>query len=119
MDCAGSEWSADSEKHCAKRRREGAEINSSLHALKQCVRIHGERQRHGCKGHVPFRDSLLTRLLSRCFEGSNCALTMVGCVSPGAADSEHSTSTMRTVMEVRSRPAPSRHPREEQAPEPT
>ena len=72
VDCAGSEWSADSEQHCAKRRREGSEINSSLHALKQCVRLHAERQRHGGKGHVPFRDSLLTRLLSRCFEVRWC-----------------------------------------------
>ncbi|KAL1527163.1 hypothetical protein AB1Y20_015843 [Prymnesium parvum] len=100
VDCAGSEWSADSDKHCAKRRKEGAEINSSLHALKQCVRMFAERQRSGGKGHIPFRDSLLTRLLSRSFEGKNCALSMVGCVSPGANDCEHSTSTMRTIMEL-------------------
>lgn len=60
----------------------------------------GERQRTGAKVHIPFRDSMLTRLLSRCFEGRNCLLSMVGCVSPGATDSEHSTSTMRTVMEL-------------------
>lgn len=43
VDCAGSEWSADSAAHCSNRRREGAKINSSLHALKQCVRAYGER----------------------------------------------------------------------------
>ena len=68
LDCAGSEWNADSQKHCAKRQREGAEINSSLHALKQCVRSHWEKVTTG-RGHIPFRDSLLTRILADHFDG--------------------------------------------------
>ena len=62
---------------------------------------------------VPYRDALLTRLLRDCFEPERAAragdggytaaagqLAIVGCVSPGAADCEHSTSTLRTVMEL-------------------
>ena len=103
LDCAGSEWSADSDAHDARRRRECSEINASLHALKQCVRAHADKLRQGGKGHVPYRDAALTRLLRDSFEadgGPECRLVMVGCVSPGAADVEHTTSTLRTVMEL-------------------
>lgn len=30
VDCAGSEWTADSEKHCAKRRKEVCEATCAL-----------------------------------------------------------------------------------------
>ena len=43
LDCAGSEWSQDSSEHGSKRRKEGAEINASLHALKQCGRRRRKR----------------------------------------------------------------------------
>ncbi len=100
VDCAGSEWSADSAAHCAKRRREGAEINASLHALKQCVRLFGERERTGKRSlHVPFRDSTLTRLLADSFDGA-CRLCVLGCVSPASTDVEHTSATMRTVIEL-------------------
>ena len=128
LDCAGSEWASDSTAHNAQRRREGSEINASLHALKNCIRAHAQRQRlmagaaksTGKPGaakpappRVPYRDALLTRLLRDCFEPERAAragdggytaaagqLAIVGCVSPGAADCEHSTSTLRTVMEL-------------------
>ena len=66
LDCAGSEWAADSDTHGAQRRKEGAEINASLHALKQCVRAQAEKARTG-KGHVPYRDNVLTRMLRDVF----------------------------------------------------
>ena len=127
LDCAGSEWAQDSASHCAKRRREGAEINASLHALKQVVRALSVRSRHaaggggggggGAKAHVPYRDAVLTRLLRESLEGvevaaaaasssssaaarAPCRLHVVGCISPGAADVEHSTATLRTLMEL-------------------
>jgi len=136
LDCAGSEWAADSSTHDAARRREGAEINASLHALKNCVRAQAQKERLAARGaakgasgvRVPYRDALLTRLLRDCFEppapsptvqparpaapppaiptpGSGSLLparriAIIGCVSPGAADTEHSTSTLRTVMEL-------------------
>lgn len=44
-----------------ERQREGAEINTSLHALKNCVRAFAERARSGRAARMPFRDALLTR----------------------------------------------------------
>ena len=112
LDCAGSEWAGDSDAHGAQRRREGAEINASLHALKQCVRARAEKLRAEARGgtyngHVPYREATLTRLLRESFEtdgardgASSVKLAMVGCISPGAADTEHSISTLRTIMEL-------------------
>ncbi len=103
LDCAGSEWAADNASHNAQRRREGAEINASLHALKQCVRAHADKLRNPRgKGHVPYRDAPLTRLLRDSFEadGVDTKFVVIGCVAPGAADTEHSTSTMRTLIEL-------------------
>lgn len=107
LDCAGSEWAADSSSHDAKRRAQGAEINASLHALKKVVRAHADRLHAASKGvafkgHVPYREAVLTRLLRDSFEaeGAKVRLAMIGCVSPGAADAEHSTSTLRTLMEL-------------------
>ena len=100
LDCAGSEWSTDSAHHCPKRRAEGAEINASLHALKQCIRLHAERQRCGGKGHVPFRESVLTRLLAESFEAPDARMAVLGCVAPAATDVEHSVGTMRAVLQI-------------------
>jgi hypothetical protein len=58
VDCAGSERKEDSGEHDVERQRETAEINSSLHALKECVRAiaHNERGK-GKELRVPFRVS--------------------------------------------------------------
>ncbi|EOD12586.1 hypothetical protein EMIHUDRAFT_452132 [Emiliania huxleyi CCMP1516] len=93
-----------------ERQREGAEINTSLHALKNCVRAFAERARSGRAARMPFRDALLTRrAVSRSGEvvaerwwlrGDSCQLAVLGCVSPASAATEHSLSTLRTVMEL-------------------
>ena len=53
---------------------------------------------------LPLNDlTLLTRLLRSSLEtetGGDSRLAVIGCVSPGAADAEHSTSTLRSVMEL-------------------
>ena len=47
-------------------------------SLKQCIRLHAERQREAARGgpkvHVPFRESILTRLLAESFEASDARL---------------------------------------------
>jgi kinesin family protein 2/24 len=82
VDCAGSERKEDSMYHDAQARKEGAEINSSLHALKECIRhraMQRRNQRRGGKGHVhvPYRASNLTKVgglvwygAAACFCGS-------------------------------------------------
>lgn len=121
VDCAGSERKEDSMYHNAEQRREGAEINASLHALKECVRMRaakmaqahaaaesGQGTQLGGEGpagaaaaarhiHVPYRSSLLTRILAECFVRHDAALAVIGTVSPSPTDIEHSISTMRAV----------------------
>ena len=52
VDCAGTERKEDSATHSAERRKEGAEINTSLHALKECLR-HWLLAREGNKARRP------------------------------------------------------------------
>merc|ERR1711998_73167 len=62
VDCAGTERRKDSMYHSKERQLEGADINASLHALKECVRLRGE-----AGGKVPshaYRASALTKVLS-------------------------------------------------------
>ena len=99
VDCAGTERKEDSASHSADRRKEGAEINSSLHALKECLR-HWLRQQgsgEGSKVHIPFRLSALTRVLAESFVREDTMVAVVGTLSPASADAEHSLATMRTV----------------------
>ena len=44
--------------------------------------------------HVPFRDSVLTRLLQESF-GGNCKTTLIVCCSPAEADLSETLSTLR------------------------
>ena len=96
VDCAGTERKEDSATHSAERRKEGAEINTSLHALKECLR-HWLLAREGNKVHIPFRLSALTRVLAESFVREDTMVAVVGTLSPASADAEHSLATMRTV----------------------
>ncbi|KAG8463118.1 hypothetical protein KFE25_011115 [Diacronema lutheri] len=174
VDCAGTERREDSAYHTAERRREGAEINSSLHALKECFRAmtnaHAQREggggggAHGDGGraggahakpprpraasagrrrasagggggalrdygrpapargrgaaaggtagggsggggggaHIPFRQALLTRVLSDAFTNARATVAVLGTLSPGASDTEHSLHTLQTVSAMAS-----------------
>jgi kinesin family protein 2/24 len=57
IDLAGSERGADVIDTGKKTKQDGAEINKSLLALKECIRA---LDRAGKKGHLPFRGSKLT-----------------------------------------------------------
>jgi centromeric protein E len=46
------------------RLKEGGHINKSLLTLASCIQKLSENTRKGEKGHIPFRDSKLTRILS-------------------------------------------------------
>merc|ERR1719181_89413 len=85
--------------HDAERRREGAEINQSLHALKECMR-HWVLVQDGKTSHIPFRESALTRVLADSFMRSDTLITVVGTVSPSCTDTEHTLTTLKTVASV-------------------
>jgi len=90
VDCAGTERKEDSSRHTAERQREGAEINSSHLALKECVRA-----LNSGAAHVPYRMNNLTRVLRDSFTKPGALLHAVATVAPGTSDAEHSVATLR------------------------
>lgn len=68
---------------------EGAEINKSLLALKECIRALDNDQ-----GHIPFRGSKLTEVLRDSFMG-NSRTVMISCISPSSGSCEHTLNTLR------------------------
>lgn len=101
VDCAGSERKEDSMYHSAQRRKEAAEINASLHALKECIRCTMLKKRALVLGsgkhiHVPFRGSNLTKVLMSSFTNETAQMAVIVTAAPGPTDTEHSISTFRT-----------------------
>jgi len=99
IDLAGSERGADTTDTDRQTRAEGAEINKSLLALKECIRA-----LDGGALHVPFRGSKLTEVLRDSFLGDSRTV-MIACVSPAAGSCEHTLNTLRyadRVKELRS-----------------
>uniref|UniRef100_A0A7S1J836 Kinesin motor domain-containing protein n=1 Tax=Eutreptiella gymnastica TaxID=73025 RepID=A0A7S1J836_9EUGL len=92
VDCAGSERKEDSNHHSVERQKEGAEINASIYALKECMRALVSK-----KEHVPFRANLLTRALKVNFTAPGARIAVIATVSPTATDTEHTLGTLRTV----------------------
>ncbi|KAL7670856.1 hypothetical protein ACOME3_005773 [Neoechinorhynchus agilis] len=96
VDLAGSERGKDtssSDKTCLF---EGAEINKSLLALKECIRALGKKAEH-----VPFRGSMLTRVLRDSFIGNNSVVSMIAMISPTNINSEHTINTLRYADRVK------------------
>ena len=64
VDLAGSERATETQCNNKSRLAEGAEINKSLLALKECIRALDARKQSGnSELHVPFRNSKLTLVL--------------------------------------------------------
>eukprot|EP00403_Amphidinium_massartii_P001253 CAMPEP_0178381494 /NCGR_PEP_ID=MMETSP0689_2-20121128/6011_1 /TAXON_ID=160604 /ORGANISM="Amphidinium massartii, Strain CS-259" /LENGTH=964 /DNA_ID=CAMNT_0020001677 /DNA_START=10 /DNA_END=2902 /DNA_ORIENTATION=+ len=94
VDCAGTERRKDSMHHSKERQTEGAEINASLHSLKECMRY--LTTKHHVPNHV-FRASALTKVLADAFvHGKDNQLAVICTASPGALDIDHTLSTLRT-----------------------
>jgi len=114
VDLAGSERAADTASHDKVARLEGAEINKSLLALKECIRGLGEGKRH-----IPFRGSKLTEVLRGSFVG-NARSVMIATIGPSSSSAEHSLNTLRYAHRVKGLtvecPLPSK---ERNAPRPT
>eukprot|EP01059_Diplonema_ambulator_P035205 TRINITY_DN8201_c0_g1_i3.p1 TRINITY_DN8201_c0_g1~~TRINITY_DN8201_c0_g1_i3.p1 ORF type:complete len:703 (+),score=250.04 TRINITY_DN8201_c0_g1_i3:61-2169(+) len=96
IDLAGSERGADTMDTDRITRMEGAEINKSLLALKECIRALDQSARH-----VPFRGSKLTEVLRDSFAG-NSRTAMIANVAPGTLSCEHTLNTLRYADRVKS-----------------
>ncbi|KAF9952325.1 Kinesin-like protein kif24 [Mortierella alpina] len=95
IDLAGSERGADRGDTDVKTRMEGAEINKSLLALKECIRALDQD-----KKHTPFRQSKLTQVLKDSFVG-NSRTCMIATISPNNSNSEHTLNTLRYADRVK------------------
>lgn len=104
VDLAGSERRKDSMWHDKDRQREGAEINASIHALKECIRMQKSSKLSNVV--IPFRLSTLTRILAETFTNVSAQLAVIATVSPCATDVEHTVSTLKTVHQLAIDPAP-------------
>ncbi|KAL0457412.1 UNVERIFIED_CONTAM: Kinesin-like protein KIN-13A [Sesamum latifolium] len=108
IDLAGSERGADTTDNDRQTRIEGAEINKSLLALKECIRALDNDQIH-----IPFRGSKLTEVLRDSFVG-NSRTVMISCISPNAGSCEHTLNTLRYADRVKSL-SKSGNPKKDQA----
>ncbi|EHA8589582.1 kinesin-like protein KIN-13B [Cocos nucifera] len=96
IDLAGSERGADTTDNDKQTRIEGAEINKSLLALKECIRALDNDQTH-----IPFRGSKLTEVLRDSFIGDSRTV-MISCISPNSGSCEHTLNTLRYADRVKS-----------------
>lgn len=100
VDLAGSERGNDTKSHSTQRRTESAEINTSLLALKECVRAL-DNNKSGSNKHVPYRASKLTLILKDCFTSALAKTTMIATVSPGASSADHTLNTLRYADRIK------------------
>lgn len=94
IDLAGSERAADVGND-KQTKVDGAEINKSLLALKECIRALDQE-----KKHAPFRGSKLTLVLRDSFIG-NCKTLMIANISPCLSSTEHTLNTLRYADRVK------------------
>ncbi|CAG9311923.1 unnamed protein product [Blepharisma stoltei] len=95
IDLAGSERGADTVDNSKQTRIDGAEINKSLLALKECIRALDQD-----KKHTPFRGSILTQVLKDSFTGKSKTV-MIANISPSSGDVEHTLNTLRYADRVK------------------
>lgn len=93
IDLAGSERAASTGNR-GLRMVEGANINKSLLALGNCINMLYENSKSKKRGHIPFRDSKLTRLLKDSL-GGNCRTVMIANVSPFMSHYEETQNTLK------------------------
>nr|CAH7745864.1 unnamed protein product [Callosobruchus chinensis] len=96
IDLAGNERGADNSKSNRQTRIEGADINKSLLALKECIRALGRKG-----AHLPFRGSKLTQVLRDSFIGEKSRTCMIALISPGNYSVDHSLNTLRYADRVK------------------
>lgn len=114
VDCAGSERSRDSLYLKGSNVKESAEINSSLFALKDCIRsrqaaIHrmGGVPQDAFPLRLPgVRATPLTKVLAESLVSATAQLAAIATLSPNATDAEHTIDTLKAVYTLSGRGEP-------------
>ncbi|KAK7410465.1 hypothetical protein VNO78_01265 [Psophocarpus tetragonolobus] len=82
------------------RLKEGIHINKGLLALGNVISALGDEKKRKEGGHVPYRDSKLTRLLQDSL-GGNSKTVMIACVSPADTNAEETLNTLKYANRAR------------------
>lgn len=92
VDLAGSEHGADKRNRSQSKAewQEARQINISLAALNDVISA-----QHSGKKHVPYRASILTRILRKYLSDDRCKTVMIGNLSPSLIHSVKSMKTLR------------------------
>ncbi|KAK0078276.1 hypothetical protein PV325_001212 [Microctonus aethiopoides] len=111
VDLAGSEMTKKTQSE-GKTLEEANNINKSLMVLGYCIASLSDVKRKG--GHIPYRDSKLTKLLADSLAGNGVTL-MIACVSPARSNSSETLNTLRyaaRAKKIRTKPIVVMDPRE-------
>lgn len=96
IDLAGSERATDAQNNQRQTRREGAQINWSLLALKECI-----RSMDLTHSHAPFRQSKLTHILRDSLVGTKTRTCLMATVSPPDDCCQCSLNTLQYASRIR------------------
>ncbi|XP_074581994.1 kinesin-like protein KIN-4A [Curcuma longa] len=99
VDLAGSERAKRTGSH-GLRFKEGVHINKGLLALGTVISALGDERKRKEGGHVPYRDSKLTRLLQDSL-GGNSRTVMIACISPADVNAEETLNTLKYANRAR------------------
>ncbi|XP_077216302.1 P-loop containing nucleoside triphosphate hydrolases superfamily protein [Tasmannia lanceolata] len=99
VDLAGSERAKRTGAD-GLRLKEGIHINRGLLALGNVISALGDEKKRKEGGHVPYRDSKLTRLLQDSL-GGNSKTVMIACVSPADTNAEETLNTLKYANRAR------------------
>ncbi|KAL7127691.1 hypothetical protein ABFS83_14G268900 [Erythranthe nasuta] len=99
VDLAGSERAKRTGAD-GSRLQEGIHINKGLLALGNVISALGDDKKRKEGGHVPYRDSKLTRILQDSL-GGNCKTVMIACISPADTNAEETLNTLKYANRAR------------------
>ncbi|XP_058118647.1 kinesin-like protein KIF12 [Anopheles ziemanni] len=111
VDLAGSEMTKKTHSE-GKTLEEANNINKSLMVLGYCIASLSDSKKRS--GHIPYRDSKLTKLLADSLAGNGVTL-MIACISPAYSNLTETVNTLRyaaRAKRIRTKPIIVMDPRE-------